>query len=442
VVRVFTAKRHWFLEQGLRLDATAYGVGGLEAHDRIVNSGLSYQRLSKVARLFHTGRAARVYVRNQERGVPFLSSSDVLMADLDGVSYVSKLATANLEESLIGEGWTLISRSGTVGNTAYARQEMVGMAASEDVLRAAPYEESIRSGYLFAFLSSQRAQAMIQQKTYGSVIQHIEPHHIADLPVPLPDDTFHAHIHALVVDAAEARSEARRLLDEASGYFDALAGSMPSTHEHAFAYGSVRQADLGLRLDAFHHVGWASEGTRQDGVPLHTLGHVSRPGIVKRIYVEHGVPFVSGIDVYQVRPSFRERIMRAETEKAHSLIKAGQILIQRSGQRYGLLGRPVYVGKRMDGWAATEDLLRVTLSDPSNAGWLFAFMRSELGRRIIVRGSYGTSLPHLNPEGLASICIPLLPQGLADKAQGALALREYADASEEQAIREVEAWLG
>jgi len=37
--------------------------------------------------------------------------------------------------------------------------------------------------------------------------------------------------------------------------------------------------------------------------------------------------------------------------------------------------------------------------------------------------------------------VPALPRDLAEKANRALQLREQADADEERAIREVEAWL-
>src|SRR5207249_3625805 len=120
--------------------------------------------------------------------------------------------TPELPRLILGEGWTLVSCSGTIGNAAYVRGEMVGMAASQHVMRAVPYAGVLHPGYLFAFLSSAPAQAMIQQKTYGSVVQHIEPHHIEDLPVPQPNEALAGEVHALVTAASGARTEASRLL--------------------------------------------------------------------------------------------------------------------------------------------------------------------------------------------------------------------------------------
>jgi hypothetical protein len=59
----------------------------------------------------------------------------------------------------------------------------------------------------------------------------------------------------------------------------------------------------------------------------------------------------------------------------------------------------------------------------------------------MLRHSYGTSIPHVNPDGIAALRVPTLPSGLSDKAVRALELREQADRDEEQAIGEVEEWL-
>jgi type I restriction enzyme S subunit len=247
-LKTFVARSGWVREEGLRLDASAYAGGGLQARDRILAGSWPLRQLSGVARLFNGPRFAPRYVRDPKRGIPFLSSSDILLADLRNIPLLSNAGTPGLPKLLVQGGWTLISCSGTIGNTAYVRPEMAGMAASQHVMRAVPEDSDITPGYLFAFLSSAPAQAMIKQKTYGTIVQHIEPHHIADIPVPLPDRPMQERIHALVDGAAKARTEASRLLDAAAAYFDALAGPMPSAHDHARAAGVVRQSRLGPSL--------------------------------------------------------------------------------------------------------------------------------------------------------------------------------------------------
>ena len=441
-MRVFTARREWLAQEGLRLDATTYGVGGLEARDRITGGRFQYAPLGKIAELFSGPRFARTYVHDPSRGTKFLSSSDILLADLQGINYLSNAATPFLPQITIREGWTLISCSGTVGNTAYTRPEMDGLAASQHVMRAVPKDGATAPGYLFAFLTSSRGQALIKQRTYGSIIQHIEPHHIADMPVPLADDDFQRRIHDLVAGAAAARTEAARLLDVASAHFDVKAGQLPSLHEHAFAAGSVPRTSLGTRLDAFHHVGWTREASVQTGDRIDDLAEVISTARVPRIYVEGGVPFLSGIDVFRIRPTVRVRLARFVADEFDARVRAGELAVQGSGQRYGLLGRAAYVGTMLDGWAASHDLFRIRATNRETIARIFTFVRSETGRRSMLRHSYGTSIPHVNPQGIAAVRVPPLPMDLVASAVSALEMRDQADADEGRAIREVEAWLG
>lgn len=436
----FIARSAWAEEEGLRLDAATYASGGLEERDHITLSRRlpSWSRLDALARLFVESRFARSYVQYSQYGTPYITGSDMLLADLKGLLYLSTKRTPQIERLRVHEGWTLISCSGTIGRTVFVRGEMDGLAASHDVIRCVPQSNKVRPGYLFAFLSTAQAQAMIRQKTYGNVIQHIEPEHIADMPVPIPNDAFQERIHELVTRAAEARTEASRLLDAASGYFDALAGPMPSSHDHAYAVGIMRSRNLHYRLDAFHHVGWASEA-KFDGEALGNFAEVVVPGRSKLVAAETGVPFFTGVDVYQIRPQSEKRIARWLPGVPEWTLQANTALIQVDGQRYGLIGRPAYVGSGLVGVAASWHMARVASDQLPR---IFAFARSQAGRRAIMRQSYGTSVPSISAQLLRQVEVPELPSELVTAAQRALALREQADTDEDIAIREVEAWVG
>ena len=80
---------------------------------------------------------------------------------------------------------TLVSRSGTIGRMAYARREMAGMWSSEHILKIVPAPNLVRPGYLYTFLSSRFGIPLVTGSTYGAIVQHIEPKHLVDLPVPL-----------------------------------------------------------------------------------------------------------------------------------------------------------------------------------------------------------------------------------------------------------------
>ena len=293
--KTFVAQLSWLRNEGCRLDASAYVDGSLATYHGIVNGKWDWLPLDSLARLFKAPRYLRRYVFDRTRGTSILSSSDILLADLNSVPLLSD-KTPVLSELLLKEGWTLISRSGTIGNTAYVRPEMDGMAASEHVMRVAPDQTKIWPGYLFAFLSTLQGNSLLKRRTYGSIIQHIEPHHIADLPVPLPEPSEQERLHNLVARAAAARTEASRLLNEAAAYFDGLAGPMPSAHDHARVAEIVKRSTLNGRLDAFHYVGWAAEKT-VSGDRLDSIANVAIPGRMRLVHAQAGAPFFTGVDL-------------------------------------------------------------------------------------------------------------------------------------------------
>jgi len=90
---------------------------------------------------------------------------------------------------------------------AYVRPDMDGYWSSQDVMKVQPDPDRIPPGYLNAFLSSRFGVPIIVSQAYGAIIQHIEPHHIADFPVPRFDSEIEQSIHDLVQGAADLRAQ-------------------------------------------------------------------------------------------------------------------------------------------------------------------------------------------------------------------------------------------
>lgn len=105
----------------LRTDASFHLSEGQEVQRFIANSPYPLLPISKVAKdIFIGNRAKRVYVKKASHGIPFLSSSDILRADLNNLKLASTKYTPDIERMKLQKGWTLISRSGTIGNCAFA----------------------------------------------------------------------------------------------------------------------------------------------------------------------------------------------------------------------------------------------------------------------------------------------------------------------------------
>ncbi len=405
---------------------------------------------------FIGGRAKRIYVSDPQHGIPFLSSSDMLLVNLDGVKLISK-KQPELESLLLRRGWTLISRSGTIGNTAYVRGDMDGLAGSEHIMRVVADPLKISSGYLYAYLSSPYGVSMIKQGTFGAVIDTIAPEYIASLPIPRLDPAQEAYIHQLIEQAADLRVQAsQKLRQSQERFYRQVFGIEPQevnwrcTNEHAFALGTAKFSHPFHRLDGFHHVGYVGEAERLLKKTMH-LGELIdsyQPPMFKRPYTgPNGIPFLSGIDLYDYNPKPHMYISRKMDNLNMYIVGNGTILVQNVGQRYGLFGRPTILPAHLDQCAVTQHMMRIFPKSNLDRGFVFIWLSTEVGRRLLLKQSFGTSMGVLFErsfnEMLAPDCEVNLRRSFNPEIQSICEMREQANALEDKAqdcIREL--WRG
>jgi type I restriction enzyme S subunit len=164
-----------FREQGFRLDAPPFLSGAIEARKLLEQLPVKKAPLASLTTghkggIYNGPMFRRNYVTDREHGVPFLTSSGILLADLSTLPLLSKkdAMSSRLPYLKIREGVTLISCSGAIGRMAYTRPEMDGMWSSQDVLKVVPDPDRILSGYLYAFLSSKFGVPLVVGGTYGA----------------------------------------------------------------------------------------------------------------------------------------------------------------------------------------------------------------------------------------------------------------------------------
>ncbi len=179
---------------------------------------------------------------------------------------------------------------------------MDGLACSEDVLRVIPDAEKIPPGYLYAYLSSKFGVPIVVGGTYGAIIQHIEPEHIANLPVPRLGPAFESKVHGLVERAAQLRSEAAQLLVDTIAVLEKtmeLPRLIVPSSSTPFDTSAVSSSALQARLDGFFHSSFHHAALEAlSHVKTKSVGELSarvvEPARFKRVAVEDkafGVPF-------------------------------------------------------------------------------------------------------------------------------------------------------
>lgn len=365
---------------------------------------------------FYGSRGSRIYVEDKYKGIPYLSNSDMLsVSPLSQCKYVSKKLTANIQNDLLQSGWTLVSRVGTIGQVAYVRRDFEGAAGSDNIFRLIPSDE-IPSGYLYTYMSSPIGIELQKQLASGGVQDYIDGKNLSEIPIPRLDQSHEKEIHRLIEQAAELRVKANSALQAARKLIEEEIDFTSYSKKHDHAY-SVEYSKLDLlspfRLDSFYYSGYCAEALRTlEKYPGKVMSakdvgyRIYNPPLFKRQFAESGYPYMSGVDFYNLRPKTDRFLSKKQQDVDLYLVRKGMVLIQSAGQRYGLITTPLMVTRVLDGVAITSDVVRIDHADIVENGYICGLFGSEFGRRLVLRYSYGTSIPRLDVPEFSNIKIP------------------------------------
>lgn len=416
----------WIEHNGRRLDCGPYVSGAIEAKELL--SQLTIVRLSEVTAGYNGGiyngsPFIRNYVEDSAHGVPFLTTTSLLQADMANLPLLSKRDARSRRLSFleVEPGMTLITCSGSIGRMAYARSDMKGVWSNQDIMKVVPDLNKISSGYLYAYLCSRFGVPLVISGTYGAIIRHIEPQHIAELPVPRLGDVEH-QAHELIQEAANKRVEASELVAKGISQLEAAAGlknlSTSKTDGIPFSVGATTSSALAKRMDAAFHSAFHREALKELEVaaaPMTTVSKIAEsvfePKRFKRIQVEDpefGVPMFGTSALMWAVPQPSFLIPKAMDGIGELIVDHKMVLIPRSGQVSGIIGTAVLPYGALIGGAVSEHAIRVTCKNKVEAGYVFIALRSEYGRRQLKSRTYGSSIPSLDVEQVGSVVIPAL----------------------------------
>jgi hypothetical protein len=446
----------WLIEQALRLDARPY-VSDAYAARAFLSRLPRTEALQDVTRgrIFNAGRFRRQWTTDPEHGVPFLGSADIFEADLTWLPMLTRSYVDRNRQLCLEPGWTLITCSGmTAGRVTYARPSMRGYACSQDVLRVVPAADRIKWGYLYAFLASRFGISVIKGGIYGTSVRHIEPHHIADLPVPRLSADIEARIHSLIEEAAKLRERfqkgivaATRDLFESAGLAHLLGLRW---HEQPRDAGFVVD---GLKPTSLRALNYAPRAQRilaeLAAVPHRTLGdickggHLSRANRFKRVdgTAGQGVRLVGQRQGFWQRPEGRWIALDSEAIQTFS-VQDETVLIASQGTlgEYEVYCRALLAtGDWLTRYMFSEHFLQVRSADPAFPGpYLFAFLRSEAAFRVLRSMSTGGKQQDIHEVLRRRIPVPectvRVRRRVAESVRAAFQDRDEADMNEDLAM--------
>jgi type I restriction enzyme S subunit len=466
-----TFSSHWLYEGESRLDANFYGDDAVAALRVIQDCNFEVKPLQQVTRdVYILGRFRRVYATNKEAGYPYLSASEALTFRPTSDRYIAKdHSPQGAVSHFVEQGQLLVSCSGSVGRLAMVTKRLEKFFLTHDLIRISSDEASL-AGYLYAYLSSWVGQALLSKDQYGSAIKHLEPHHIAGVPVPLLPIKEQQNIHNGIVRAYALRDEANDLLDEADLLLHNKTGLLPFDeslvpylpvpkgdqtdfpevpHPRAF---TAKISDLTERFDASYHLPVSRtvvemlHKSKYQPVGLGQLaGSIFIPPRFKRIYVdkEHGVPFLQGSHLPQMRPYDLKYLSKKNTRGLERwAIHKRWVLVTCSGT----IGRVGIVSSLRDEWTASQHLLRIIPDEiKGHPGYIAAFLMTPYGQHQLTAKVYGGVVDELTEADTASVWIPNAPKkvqaNIGDRVVEAFEKKDEASTIEAAAIEQLERLL-
>ena len=415
-------------QKGLRFDASFHLSDGLVVKRKIASSPFEMLSIKDVTTdIFYGNRAKRVYVSEEEFGIPFLSSSDILKADLESVKLASKHYTPCIEQMKLQKGWTLISRSGTIGNCAFANAKHAQKLASEHVIRLVP-NNILSGGVVYTYLASKHGHSLLTQGTFGAVIQHIEPNFISSLPIPKFPEDCQKEVDELIQDSAKLREEAIDELTVAERLLKEYAGLRKLTSDDYDYYGhrgNQRQVscfsrtiqDIGTTtINAFNH----SERIRKtksyiccQTKPLRSLllgNDTFSTGSFPRIEVKTGcgIMLINQSDIFDT--IIKGKYISRRGVKADNLVEYGEVLVA----GVGTLGenetfcRAIFANEDLKGQLVSGEFIRMKTTKEMPSGYLFAWLNSDYGFRLLRNLQAGTKLCRPIPKLVLEIPVPII----------------------------------
>lgn len=423
----------WLEEGGRRLDCNPYMSGALEARDALKalkarKVPLGLLTTGHLNGIYNGPQFKRNYVDAPEYGVPFLSTGNMLQADISDQPLLRKrdAESSRLSYLRLRRGMTLISCSGTIGRMTYVRPDMEHMWSSQDVMKVVPDEGKILPGYLHAFLGGRFGIPLVLAGTYGAIIQHIEPEHIASIPVPRFGDEFENSVHQLVEEAANLLARYQSLIDGAtSRIFQSSGLHNPDAFEWCSDksdLGFVVSASQAEPLRAWNNslrvrrlIDAIKEGDYSLIADVVDLDWLRWRVMFKRIDVppEFGIEVLTQRMLFQLFPE--GRWISRKYLLGHSpryVVPDRTILIAKQGTlgEDELFCRCEFIaGARALARAYTDHCMRIVVKpEKIEPGYLFAFLRSHTGFRMLRGVAEGSKQQDLHWRTVPSIPIPRL----------------------------------
>ncbi len=449
----------------MRLDGKFHLSDGLLVRRIIARSPYGVTTIGELTHnIYCPGIFRRIYLKN---GVPFLGGGDIQKFILNSGKFLNKANTPNWESLKVEKGWTLVTCGGTIGDTVFANNILSNCWVSQHVMRVIP-SSKIKEGMLFAYLATKYGKLLLTTGTYGSVIPTLNSDNIAELPIPIFPKTFQEEIDSLIQESAKLREEATEALNKAQTLLKEKAALPELSPENYDYYGPTVQGrkvsafirkrkDIDtITFNAFNHSERIREleksivckSCRLEEVLLE--GEFFSTGSFPRVEVKekHGIMLINQSDIFD--NIIKGKYISKRGVKTDNLVEYGEVMIA----GVGTLGenetfcRTIFANEDLVGQLVSGEFIRMKTNGIVPSGYLYAWLSSEYGFRLIRSTQAGTKLCRPIQKLLLKKKIPIIDtesMNIIDElVRDAHTMRHKANQMELKAIsmveQEIEKW--
>lgn len=429
-----------------RMEAETYLSSGRGLRLAIESRRVGWQPFVRFANVWQPSRLKGIQV-NPDFGTPFLAATQLFDIRPVPRKWLAVERTSDAANRFINEGTIVVTCSGAVGRATLAHAPHERILISHDLLRVEA-RDAAQSGWIYAYLRSPQARAMMTSAQYGHIIKHLETSHLNALPVPIVNDERAREFKEQTAAILDLRNRAYRLTLEAEERFEQALGSFKVQNwgENGFSVSATAAFTKGRRRfeGTFYNPGASA-------IRAHLVKHgrgltkiceagydVWVPGRYKRIPADDGVAYYDSADLLEVCPESVKRFADCSFGDEHrGRVKNGWLLVPCSGQVYGIIGSIVMAGPSLDGQVVSNHVMRLAARSgmKMRAGYLLtALSHPKLGRPLVKALPFGSSVPEIDPSEFAGLEVVRLAEkeeeAIADLAEESATLRAQADEKE------------
>ena len=422
-------------------------------------------KLEDVATCFNPPVFKRQFCQDTEHAVQYFQSSDVPSLEEKSKVFIYKGQAESLK-LLVHKNDILVTGFGTIGNTRLVSRHQDGVCYANNVCRI--QSTGMSAGFIYAFMSSKYGTAQLNNNASGSVVRYIEAPGIKRTLIPHFPESFQKEVDDLMQEAARLREEATDELNEAEKILKEAAKLRDLTPEDYDYYGlnnSGRKVSCFIRkrkdigtttINAFNH----SERIRNTKasitcptVPLKEVllgGDTFSTGSFPRIEVKEGcgIMLINQKDIFDT--IVKGKYISKRNVKTNNLVEYGEVLIA----GVGTLGenetfcRAIYANEDLVGQLVSGEFIRMKTNGKVPSGYLYAWLASDYGFRLLRNLQAGTKLCRPIPRLVLEISVPIVDKQVMEEidqmVKEAYTKRYRANCNERKAIsmveREIESW--